>query len=139
MIRYFLRTVRNKKIKEMNKFKVGSLVVVVNPTKDEIDFLKEKFDVYPDEVEQALDENEIPRVEIDDNMLMLYTKYIRGNKIETLMVVIGKDFLMTVSKHEPYLYNSSSSSLFQYPVSHQSLGLILLGACPSRFHSPFSC
>ncbi len=101
MIRYFLRRVKDKEIKEIKEFKTGSLVVVVNPSKEELELLKEKFDVYPDEVESGLDPNEIPRVEKQEDMLIIYTKYIHGNDLETLMIVIGKDFLMTISRKNP--------------------------------------
>jgi len=105
MIKYYKRTIRDKKIKEISEMEVGSWINVVNPTDEEIDFLVKEFDLDRRNLESGLDQNEIPRLDFVDSDVYFFSKTApeqRKNRIETYLVVINKNFILTLSKTEPY-------------------------------------
>ena len=63
MITYFYRSVREDKIAQLERFRTGAWVHVEAPTPDELDLLTEKFNLEADLLTDALDPDEIPRIE----------------------------------------------------------------------------
>ncbi len=77
MISYFFRSkTTDTECKELDAFKAGAWVYVDNPTEDELARLATKHDLEEDILLDVLDENEMPRVERDDNDYMyLFTRH----------------------------------------------------------------
>jgi magnesium transporter len=61
----------NGKIKQMNRIQNGCWIDVFNPSKEEIEFLKEKFDVPSDFITDPLDDDEKPRIEKEDGATLI--------------------------------------------------------------------
>jgi magnesium transporter len=103
MITYFYRSVKNKTFKEMGKFKKGVWTYATNPNEAEQAALIEEFSLDPGLVEDALDQDEVPRLEVDSKAIYIYTRFPFTNQnlqVETtpVMFVMGKSGLITVSK-----------------------------------------
>lgn len=102
MIVYYKRKIGEKEIREINNFEIGCLIHVTNPSKEEIDFLSKKFKMDRRNLLSALDENELPRLDIIGNKIYIFNKtIIPPNKIQTFLIVIGNNFIMTLSEKEP--------------------------------------
>ena len=107
MIDVFYRTIKDKKIQKLKEPIVGSWINVVNPTQEEIEFLK-KYKVKTPFIEDALDPDELPRIETEENIsyVMLNVPYLTKEKITCipLLVIITQDLFITVCKESlPWL------------------------------------
>ena len=101
MITYFKRAVKDELLKQLNKFSVGCLINVVNPSKEEIKFLEEEFNLDKQDIIAGLDTNETPRIDIVNGTIYLFVKDIAPNKeLETLLIVIANNFVLTLSRVE---------------------------------------
>ncbi len=102
MIKYFYKSLRNEKIQELKEYKRGAWVYVEAPDHKEIDRLAEQFKLTPGHLQDALDEDEMPRLEKEGDQSYIFVRFAYRNadgEIETvpLLFVFGKDFLITVS------------------------------------------
>ena len=104
MIKYFKRTVQQKSIKEIPTFQIGCWINVISPTKKEISYLVKKFKLDERNLKSGLDPNEIPRLDFVDKTIYVFTNIvisIEKHKVETFLTVIGRNFVLTLSKSEP--------------------------------------
>ncbi len=105
MITFYKNTVKNRELVELKNFEVGSWIKVVNPTKEELDWLIKKFDLDKHNVYSSMDENEVPRYEKDDGIHYVLTKYVREDKLFTLLIVISNKFIITISAHDIEIFD----------------------------------
>lgn len=73
-----------------------------SPSEDEIAYLAETFSLTPGHLEDALDEDEVPRLETEGKQLYIYTRFAireRDGEFETfpLLIIITDNALITVS------------------------------------------
>ena len=102
MISYLYRSVREEKHAELQKFRTGSWIAVESPTDKELELLTEKFKLDPDLLRDALDPDEIPRIEVEDEIVYVYMRYAyrKGDMVETdpVLLAVGPNFVVTVSR-----------------------------------------
>ena len=104
MITFFKRTIQNKFIKRASELKVGSWVNVVNPSPSELDYLVKELGLDRRNLESGLDQNELPRLDFVKRDIYVFTKTIpriETREIETYLIVISKNFILTLSQTEP--------------------------------------
>lgn len=103
MIEYYYKTIKDSSLSTTEKFKTGSWVSVTDPTEDEILQISEKFDLELDLLKDGLDQNEVPRLEIDNNVVYIFSRVPieKGSRIITspLLMIIGKNFVLTISHY----------------------------------------
>lgn len=102
MITYLYRSLRSE-LTQLDEFKRGACVYVEAPTEAEIADLAERFKLDPDYFEDALDEDEQPRLERDGEQVYLFVRfaYRKSNgEIDTApaMIVFGGDYVVIVSR-----------------------------------------
>ena len=89
-------------MKILNKFKVGSWVYAENPSEEELKYLSKSFHLEKGLLKDALDPNEVPRMEVEKSTTYIFTRipYSESGKVSTMpvLVALGKDFLITVSQ-----------------------------------------
>lgn len=102
MIEYYKKTISENNLNELDDFRVGSLINVTKPTTDELEFLSDKFDLDIELLEEGLDKNELPRFIQENGKSYIYVKTPTYNELEinTLLIVIGKNFFMMLSEVE---------------------------------------
>ena len=104
MIKIYYRNLREKELSIVPEFKVGSWVYAENPTEEEIHRLAKKLNLEEGLLTDALDTNEVPRMELEGNVTYIYTRVPtqEGDEIKTvpLLIAVGKDFVLTLSKKE---------------------------------------
>lgn len=102
MISFYYRSVREEQLKKLDKFRVGSWIVAEAPSREELEQLTEKFGLDTDLLMDALDPDEIPRSEVEGEVVYVYMRYSyrRDDTVETdpVLVAIGPKFVVTVSR-----------------------------------------
>lgn len=104
MITYYYKNLRSKKVNEVSDYRPGSWVCVQSPTPEEVEQLVERFNLDPGHLEDALDADEMPRLEKEGDLTYIFVRYAYTNEeleLDTapLLFVIGPDLLITVALH----------------------------------------
>lgn len=103
MIEIFKRTLKDKTIKKIDDFEIGSWVKVTNPSEEEIEELK-NFKLDMNNIKDALDLNELPRIEKDERFVYIFirTSVKKDGNVKTIpiLIAISKNFILTVSKED---------------------------------------
>lgn len=102
MIKYYYKSLRTTEMKELDEYKRGAWVYVEAPSADELDSMADKFDLDRGILEDALDENEMPRLEKEGETSYIFVRFALSNddgELVTmpLLFVFGKELIMTVS------------------------------------------
>lgn len=106
MINYYKKRIGDEKIKQISSIKIGTWVSVVDPSQKEIKQLCKKFNLDKRSILSGLDENEIPRLDFIKQNIYLFTKdVLLTRKTQTFLIVIGKDFFLTLSEEKPSFLN----------------------------------
>lgn len=104
MITYFFRSIKNTTIKELPEARSGVWAHIVDPNPEELDKVVKKFDLDKDLINDALDIYEVPRLEKYEGSVYYFTRYPfsdkTGNVTAPITIVIGKDFVLTMSVYE---------------------------------------
>ena len=103
MITYYKRTVHEKQIKKLQSFETGCWINVVNPSKEEIDFLVDKFKIDRENIISGLDINEVPRVEFAKDKIYIIVKTISEERpyLKTILILIASNYILTLSREQP--------------------------------------
>lgn len=103
MILIYHRTIKDKELRKLKEFKPGAWINIVDPTESEIKLLK-KLGVEYSFIEDALDPDELPRIEKENNTIyiMLNIPQVEKGKIFNVpvLVVVSKDIFVTLSKKD---------------------------------------
>lgn len=75
MIRYYYKDVRSTDLLTLDKHRAGSWVCVEQPTSEEIDYLVEKFSLDAGHLSDALDSEEMPRLEREGDTTYVFLRY----------------------------------------------------------------
>jgi magnesium transporter len=102
MLTYYYRSLRDDKLSKLDVFKTGALIVAEVPSDEELAVLENRFKLDPDLLADALDPDEIPRIDYDEDILYLYMRYSyrRGDVVETdpVLLAVGATFVAVVSR-----------------------------------------
>jgi magnesium transporter len=104
MIAYLYRNIREEQLTELKKFRTGTWIYAEAPTEAEIELLSTKHGLDAGLLADALDPDEIPRIETDGELLYVYMRYgVRsGSQVATspVLLVVGPQFVATVTRQE---------------------------------------
>ena len=109
MIKYYYKSLRSQGVQELPGYKRGSWIYVEAPTEDELAQLVEQFKLDPGLIADALDEDEMPRLEKEDDQSYIFVRYAYKNaeaELVTmpLLFVFNDDLVITISLvHLPVL------------------------------------
>jgi magnesium transporter len=103
MIKYFFKSLRSQRLQEQEHYKPGSWVYAEAPTQTELDELVKKFQLTPGHLEDALDEDEMPRLEKEGEQSYIFVRFAYTNAdgdMDTapLLFVFSNDMVITVSQ-----------------------------------------
>ncbi len=103
MIKYFYRSLRSQEMRELPDYQRGSWVYVEAPTDSEIQDLVKKFNLEQGHLEDALDVDEMPRLEREGEQSYIFVRFAYKNEEEELVTapllfIFGNDILITVSQ-----------------------------------------
>lgn len=120
MIEIYHKSIKEKvfRILDIKSFKNGSWVYAENIDDKELEMLAEKFSLDPGLLKDATDPYEVPRSEIKEGILYIFTRVpysAESGQILTtpLLIAVGANFLATVSQiHLPFLEKLIKSEHF---------------------------
>jgi magnesium transporter len=116
MLTIYHRTVKEPKTKTLDKIRAGSWVHAEAPTQDELDNLSQELRMERSLLVDALDPFEVPRIEVEDGVIYIFTRVPVGGEKETrtvpLLVAVGNIGLLTLSsKHLPLIDRLTSGKV----------------------------
>lgn len=109
MIKYFYKSLRGKALTEQKDPQRGSWVYVEAPKKDELQQVIERFKLDPGHIEDAIDEDEMPRLEHEGEVSYIFVRYALQTPhgdIDTapLLIIFAAEHVITISPaHLPVL------------------------------------
>lgn len=102
MITYYYKSLRSQELKELDAAKRGAWVYVEAPTKDEVDYLIKQFKLEPGHIKDALDEDEMPRLEREKDQTYIFVRaaYSKSSgeldTVPLLFIFVG-DVVITIT------------------------------------------
>jgi len=101
MLNIYYCAVKGRKLKKVPEFKKGCWVHLENPTKKEIKNVSKFLQVDESLCLDAIDPNEVPRMERDEEITYFFTRIpkIENKEIITapFLIAVGSDFILTIS------------------------------------------
>jgi len=137
MITYYKRTVHEKQIKKLQNFETGCWINVVNPSKEEIDFLVDKFKIDRENIISGLDINEVPRVEFAKDKIYIIVKTISEERpyLNTILILIASNYILTLSREQPnFIFKVLNENMIITTQKYRSL-IIFLSLINKEFES----
>lgn len=117
MISYYYKDVRTADLAVLPKHRAGAWVCVEHPTNNEIDELVEKFSLDPGHVSDALDAEEMPRLEREGDTLYIFLRYAYVEddldlSTAPLLIIISPKALITIAMYStPRLQHFTSGKV----------------------------
>lgn len=99
MLEILHKTIKETQPTKLEKFKVGSLVILEEPTKEEVEEVTKMLNLEEGLMLDAQDPHEVPHIEKEDGVTYLFTRMpyeISGTKTVTtypLLIVVGPKFV----------------------------------------------
>lgn len=104
MISYYQHLATQKSFQKIPLFKKESLVVVTDPSEDELLFLEEKLSLELGHLKDALDPYEVPRLEIENSTYYIFTRVLvqptLSHKTVPILFVVNKSFVLILSAQD---------------------------------------
>lgn len=102
MIQYFYKSLRTEKVNEIDDYRRGAWVYVEAPSESEVEEVAKRFKLDQNILQDALDENEMPRLEKEGADSYIFVRFVLKNEegdlvTMPLLFVFGSELLMTVS------------------------------------------
>ena len=102
MVKYFYKSVRDDILLEKEAPQKGTWVYVEAPTDIEVAEITKKFDLEPGLIEDALDEDEMPRMEQEDGRSYIFIRFAykrSDGEMDTapLLIIFDKEHIITIS------------------------------------------
>ena len=102
MIKYYYKSLRSQEVQELDAYKRGAWVYAEAPTHSEVEYLIKHFNLTEGHVLDALDEDEMPRLEKEGDQTYIFVRvsYAASNgELQTvpLLFIFGGDYVITIS------------------------------------------
>jgi len=102
MIKYYYKSLRTQYMQELEGYKRGAWVYAEAPSHRELELLADKFNLELGHLQDALDEDEMPRLEKEGENSYIFVRFAyknTDNELETvpLLFVFGEDAVITIS------------------------------------------
>jgi magnesium transporter len=102
MIEIYKKTIKDFRLKKIPKMEKGSWISVTNPTQEDIEYLVKRLNLDPAILEDALDENEISRIEGKYENFYMIMRFPTENEVGVdtipLLIVFLKENIVTFCK-----------------------------------------
>src|SRR3989338_1824891 len=101
MINIYYRNIKEKALHKLDEFRAGSWIYVEKPTQEEIDQLTKDFGLDEGLLRDATDLFEVPRLEVEDDIVYIYTRFPFSENEQILtspvLIAAGGNFVLTIS------------------------------------------
>ncbi|NCU30419.1 magnesium transporter CorA family protein [Candidatus Saccharibacteria bacterium] len=123
MISYYFKSVRNDEVQVLDEYRPGAWISVEHPTEKEIVDLSSRFQLDIGDLEDALDEDEMPRLERDGEMAYIYIRHVYNSEenepaTSPLLIIVGPELFITIAyrsfpRLEKFLQNNTNYATTQ--------------------------
>ncbi|MCI5052177.1 MAG: magnesium transporter CorA family protein [Simkaniaceae bacterium] len=107
MIKYLYKEELDEAFHEIDEPQEGCWIHVDEATTSDIVKIAKLVDLDYTDLSDTLDKYEIPRIERDDDRVIIYTRHPSdeemGLKTSTLTIILSKDYFVTISPHKSHL------------------------------------
>lgn len=104
MIRIYYRSVREKNALVIDQFKIGSFVYLESPSEEELLTISEKLGFNMEFLQDALDDYEVPRLEVENNSIYFYGRFPSevDKTISTtpFLISLNDNFILLIANRE---------------------------------------
>lgn len=131
MIKYYFKSLRSERVQELEGYKPGCWVYAEAPSQREIEDLVEKFGLVSGHLQDALDEDEMPRLEKEGEQSYIYVRFAYktpDGDLETapLLFVFSGDIVITVSQVRLPSLDSFLSGKISYATTQRAKLILLI-------------
>lgn len=131
MIKYFYKTLRSEAVKELKEPQRGTWVHVEAPTETEIAEIVKRFKIEEGLLEDALDEDEVPRLEREGDQSYIFVRYAYENsdgEMDTapLLIMFDKEVVVTVSLFRLPAVDSLSNRKTSFATTQRAKLILLI-------------
>jgi len=142
MLKIYHKKIKDKEIKELDNFVIGSWVRVDSPTTEDIAFLKDKLSLDEDLLKDSLDPYEVPRLESEEGRVYIFARIPNreeDGKIVTvpILIIIGPNFVATVCARELKFLNNFVSSETDFSTTQKTKLVLQIFSAINHEYSRF--
>lgn len=102
MIRLYYKGKATKQLTEIDKMRDGAWIIAERPDEEEQQYLVNELGLDAGLIQDALDPNEVPRIEQDEGVSYMFTRvpYTSNGQVETtpVLVAIGPNFVIIITQ-----------------------------------------
>lgn len=144
MIKYYYKSLRSKTVKELKAPQRGCWIHVEAPKQQEVEELVKRFDLELGFIEDALDEDEMPRLEREGEQGYIFVRYAYkrpDGEMDTapLLIVFGPELVLTISPfHLPAVDTMLKGRVDFATTQRTKLILLLLSHISEQYDSSVS-
>lgn len=140
VITYYYKDVRSTDLLKLDKHRAGSWVCAEQPTPEEIDHLVEKFNLDAGHLSDALDSEEMPRLEREGDTIYVFLRYAYVQddldlSTAPLLIILSPKAVITIAMHStPRLQQFTSGKINFSTTQKTKLFLQLLGQIVDQYN-----
>ncbi len=144
MIKYYYKSLRSTAVKELKEPQPGTWIHAESPTKSEIEELAKRFNVELGYLEDALDEDEMPRLEREGEQGYIFVRYAYETKegdMDTapLLIMFDTELVLTVSPFHLAAVDGLLKGKISYATTQRTkLILLILSKISEQYDSSIS-
>lgn len=141
MIKMIYRNIRDFEYKIVTDFHIGSWIHVEKPTQEELNYLLENFVLDKDLLTDALDPDEVPRIEVENNVTYIFTRY--PYKIDKqvitapILFATGENFVVSICRDVCPALNKFLESNIQFYTTQKTKLFLQLFAQINKEYNAF--
>ncbi len=104
MISYLYKSLRTSGLELLDEYRRGACVYVENPSADEIAQLTQRFELDEGHIEDALDEDELPRLEREGDQVYFFLRFAyrkTNGEVDTapMLIVFGGEYTIIICRY----------------------------------------
>lgn len=130
MITVYKKSIKDKSLTTTKNLIKGTWVAVVDPTEQEIEFLVNKYKLYKPNIEDSLDENELPRIEKEDGVLyIIFRKAIKKDDQTItipIMAMVTPENIITISKSQANVLSDFAKNKINFNTTQKTQFILKL-------------
>jgi len=135
MIDFYKRSLKLKKLTKLDDFQKECWINVTSPSKEELKYLTDKFNLDEQNLISGTDKHEVSRVETDEGTIYVFLKVISNNndELETLLMIQTKTFILTLSNIIPEFINKIIENKIEFITTQKQKCFLTLFSLNNKY------
>lgn len=124
MITIYYSRARERALQKLEEARAGSWIVASASDAAELDLLSERYGLDRDTLDDAVDLYEAPRIEVDEGVVYIFTRYCypEGREIATepLLLAFTRDYLFTIGRIETKILDNLTHDRVEFVTTQKT-------------------